>query len=106
LEYKVTGSMERAIGETERRREKQRAYNQKHGITPATIRKNIDKGMRADLPESAKAQVDPDKIPAEEIPHLIRDLTGQMELASQNLEFEKAADLRDLLKELEQKSAP
>jgi len=103
---KVTGSMERAIGETERRREKQRAYNQKHGITPATIRKNIDKGMRADLPESAKAQVDPDKIPAEEIPHLIRDLTGQMELASQNLEFEKAADLRDLLKELEQKSAP
>ena len=101
---KVTGSMQRAIDETDRRREKQQAYNEKHDITPATIRKNIDKAMRANLPDSAKSQVDPDKIPAEELPHLIKDLTNQMELASKNLEFEKAADLRDLLKELEQKS--
>lgn len=98
---RVTGSMQRAIDETDRRRDKQQAYNEKHGITPASIRKNIDKGMRASLPDSEKPHVDPNKIPKEEIPHLIKDLNNQMELASQNLEFEKAAEIRDLIKELE-----
>lgn len=99
---KVTGSMERAIDETERRREKQQAYNEEHNITPATIRKNIDKGLRADLPESAKSEIDPSKIPKDEIPHLVKDLSNQMQLASKNLEFERAAELRDLIKELEE----
>ncbi|HIA91833.1 TPA: excinuclease ABC subunit UvrB [Candidatus Saccharibacteria bacterium] len=97
----ITRSMKAAIDETDRRRKIQKSYNKKHGITPEGIQKNIDKGMRADIPDSDKKKLDPRKIPKGEIPHLIRDLTNQMDLAAKNLEFEKAAELRDLISGLE-----
>lgn len=101
---KITGSMQRTIDETNRRRVIQEAHNKKHGITPEGIAKAIDKGMRPDLPEEAKrAKLDLKKIPKDEYKHLIRDLTGQMELASANLEFEKAAELRDIIADIKSK---
>lgn len=100
----VTGSMKRTIDETNRRREIQTAYNKKHGITPTGIAKAIEKGMRPDLPEEAKrAKLDLKKIPKDEYKHLIKDLTTQMEFAAANLEFEKAAELRDIIEDVKTK---
>ncbi|HEX5798364.1 MAG TPA: excinuclease ABC subunit UvrB [Candidatus Saccharimonadales bacterium] len=100
---KITGSMKRAIDETNRRRKIQEQYNKQHKITPQGIAKNIDKGMRKDLPDSEKSKLDIKKIPKDEYKHLIRDLNRQMDLAAANLQFEKAAELRDMIKELEAK---
>ena len=98
---KTTGSMQRAINETNRRREIQNAYNTEHNITPTSVAKAIDEGLRAIIPKKDEApKINLKKIPADEYPSLIRDLTGQMELASANLEFEKAAELRDLINEI------
>ncbi len=100
----VTGSMQRTLDETTRRRKIQTAYNKKHGITPTSISKSIEKGMRPDLPEEAKrAKLDLKKIPKDEYGHLIRDLTSQMDLAAANLEFEKAAELRDIITDIKSK---
>ncbi len=100
----VTGSMKRAIDETNRRRKIQEAYNTKHGITPQGIAKAVEKGLRPDLPEEAKtAKLNLKKIPKDEYGHIIRDLTSQMELASANLQFEKAAELRDIIADLKSK---
>lgn len=98
-----TGSMKRAINETNRRRKIQEEYNKKHGITPTSIAKNIDKGMRPDLPDSEKPKLDLKKVPKDEYNHLIRDLTRQMDMASANLQFERAAELRDMIQEVESK---
>ncbi|HSX24328.1 MAG TPA: excinuclease ABC subunit UvrB [Candidatus Saccharimonadales bacterium] len=100
----VTGSMQRTMDETTRRRAIQEAYNKKHGITPIGISRAVEKGMRPDLPEEAKrAKLDLKKIPKDEYGHLIKDLTAQMELASANLEFEKAAELRDIIADIKTK---
>jgi len=100
----MTGSMQRAIDETNRRRSLQLAYNKKHGITPAGISKQVEKGLRPDLPEEAKkAKLDLKKIPKDEYGHLIKDLTAQMDLAAANLEFEKAAELRDIIADIKSK---
>jgi excinuclease ABC subunit B len=99
-----TGSMQRAIKETNRRRGIQEAYNKKHGITPKGIAKAIEKGLRPDLPEEAKrAKLDLKKIPKDEYGHLIKDLTAQMELAAANLQFETAAELRDVIADIKAK---
>jgi excinuclease ABC subunit B len=101
---RVTASMQRTLDETTRRRKIQETYNNKHGITPTGIAKAIEKGMRPDLPEEAKrAKLDLKKIPKDEYGHLIRDLTSQMDLASANLEFEKAAELRDIIQDIKAK---
>lgn len=101
---RITGSMQRTIDETTRRRRVQEDYNNKHGITPQGIAKSIEKGMRPDLPEEAKrARLDLKKIPKDEYGHLLRDLTSQMDLASANLEFEKAAELRDIIADIKNK---
>ena len=101
----ITGSMRRAIDETERRRGIQQAYNTAHHITPRGVRKAIDDGLRAIIPqkEAAKPKLDLAKIPKDEYEGLIRDLTSQMDLASANLEFEKAAELRDTIAEIRAK---
>lgn len=97
----ITKSMSFTIDETNRRREIQKSYNKAHNITPAGIAKSIEKGMNPDLPEEAKtAKLNLKKIPADEYPHLIKDLTAQMQLASANLEFEKAAELRDIIEDI------
>jgi excinuclease ABC subunit B len=100
----ITGSMQRTLDETIRRRKIQEAYNVSHGITPTGIAKAIEKGLRPDLPEEAKrAKLDLKKIPKDEYKHLIRDLTAQMDLAAANLEFEKAAELRDIITDIKNK---
>jgi excinuclease ABC subunit B len=100
----MTGSMQRAINETNRRRKIQEAYNIEHGITPKGIQKKIDDGLRALIPmKDEKPKIDLRKIPKDEFPNLVRDLTSQMELAAANLEFEKAAELRDLISDIKSK---
>ncbi len=103
---RVTDSMRRAIDETDRRRGIQEAYNTEHGITPTSVAKEIDEGLRAIIPmkeDDKKPKLDLKKIPKDEYAHLIRDLSAQMDLASANLEFEKAAELRDLIADIRAK---
>jgi excinuclease ABC subunit B len=93
---KMTDAMKGAIDETNRRRSIQEAHNKKHGITP----KSIEKAIRDIADESRKMELrrpkhDHQKIPKDERKRLLEELELQMDLASQNLEFEKAADLRD-----------
>ena len=99
----ITGSMKKAIDETNRRRTIQETYNKDHGITPTSISKLIGKGIERTSPIEPVKKLDLRKIPKEEYGHLIRELTGQMDLASANLEFEKAAELRDLIAEIKTK---
>ncbi|HEV2403494.1 MAG TPA: excinuclease ABC subunit UvrB [Candidatus Saccharimonadales bacterium] len=100
----VTDSMKRTIDETDRRREMQQAYNEEHNVTPRSISKAIEKGLRPDLPEEAKkAKLDLKRIPKDEYSSLVRDLTAQMDLAAANLEFEKAAELRDIITDIKKK---
>jgi excinuclease ABC subunit B len=100
----ITRSMKATIDETTRRRKIQEAYNKEHGITPTGINKSIEKGMRPDLPEEAKtAKLNLKKIPKDEFNSLIKDLSAQMDLASANLEFEKAAELRDIINDIKSK---
>lgn len=102
----VTDSMRRAIDETDRRREIQSSYNLKHGITPRGVDKAIDEGLRAIIPqkdEDKKDKINLNKIPKDEYASLVKDLEGQMKLASANLEFERAAELRDLIAEIKGK---
>jgi excinuclease ABC subunit B len=102
---RITGSMERAIGETNRRREKQHAYNIKHNITPATIKKNIDDVLsglyKGDTDMSrVTAKVDKPLFGANLQTHL-EAMRKDMFKAAENLEFEEAARLRDEVKRLE-----
>lgn len=101
----ITRSMQAAIDETNRRREIQEAYNLEHGITPRGVDKAIDEGLRAIIPqkEDTKEKLNLNKIPKDEYASLVKDLTGQMNLASANLEFERAAELRDLIAEIKAK---
>jgi len=96
----ITDSMRRAIDETNRRREVQMAYNREHGITPASIVKEIralTQRLREEEPEAIRPGA---AIPAHEASRLIGELEEQMRVAAKNLEFEKAALLRDQILEL------
>ncbi|MCA9342700.1 excinuclease ABC subunit UvrB [Candidatus Saccharibacteria bacterium] len=98
----VTKSMKNAIDETNRRREIQKIYNKDHNITPQSIAKNVQKRMSQEAPKTKKLDIK--KIPKDEYGSLISDLTSQMDLAAANLEFEKAAELRDLISQLKSKN--
>jgi excinuclease ABC subunit B len=99
----ITDSMARAIDETERRREVQMAYNQEHGIEPASIVKEV-----RDLTDRVRRRAAPDEdedlslaqLPKDELARMIRELRKQMEHAADELSFEKAALLRDRIFEL------
>ncbi|WP_435417052.1 excinuclease ABC subunit UvrB [Parerythrobacter aurantius] len=102
---RVTGSMERAMAETDRRREKQRAYNEEHGITPETIRRDI-----ADIVAHAASRdgvvVDTgdeerNNLVGHNLRAYIEDLEKRMRNAAANLEFEEAGRLRDEIRRLE-----
>jgi excinuclease ABC subunit B len=102
---RVTGSMERALAETNRRREKQMAYNLAHGITPQTVRKNVEDvlaGLWQGDTDMARvtARVEKAAVGQNLAAHL-EALRGQMRKAAENLEFEEAARLRDEIKRLE-----
>jgi excinuclease ABC subunit B len=103
---KVTGSMQRAIDETTRRRKIQEKFNKEHRITPTSIKKAIKETRLAGAKAKAEEPKTPSfkDIPKEEIPHLIENLENQMEIAARNLEFEKAALLRDEINALKNKN--
>ena len=103
---KITPAMKTAIDETDRRRDKQIAYNKEHGIEPASIVKSIrDITNRLSAKAVAESQAeyntdDPTKIPVDELKDIIGSLEENMHAAAENLEFEKAAALRDQIFEM------
>ncbi len=103
---KETASMKKAISETDRRRAIQRAYNEKHGIVPSTIRKNLNlfDYSTHDTALVAEGSVNEDIKAYEgaelDLEDIILDLEYKMKLAAETLEFEKAAEYRDKIKEL------
>jgi excinuclease ABC subunit B len=105
---KVTDSMQRALDETDRRREKQVAFNLEHGIEPVSIVKavrDLTDQMTARAVAESKETYDaltPIDLPERELSHLIEQLEDQMRLAAEDLEFERAAALRDQIYELRQ----
>ncbi|MEI6266491.1 MAG: excinuclease ABC subunit UvrB [bacterium] len=99
---RMTGSMERAIAETDRRRKIQIEYNDKNGITPQSIKKAISNLVHSKEIEKEAPEFDITKVPAEDLGRLVKDLERKMDLAAKNLEFERAADLRDQISSIEQ----
>ena len=102
---RITGSMERALAETNRRRAKQMAYNQEHGITPETVKKNVEDILaglyQGDTDQSrVTAQIDKPMAGAN-LQAVLDGLRSDMRKAAENLEFEEAARLRDEVKRLE-----
>ncbi|MHA2202409.1 MAG: excinuclease ABC subunit UvrB [Candidatus Hodarchaeales archaeon] len=96
---KVSESMEMAIAETKRRRRKQLKFNKEMGITPQTILKEVRSPL-VELQTSFTA-IQREKISAEDLPEYIEALRNEMQLAAKNLEFEKAAEIRDMIIDLE-----
>jgi excinuclease ABC subunit B len=104
---KTTESMRRALSETKRRRQLQQEYNEQHGITPETIVKSIGEILgsvyeRDYAPIPAVADEGPDWVTAKELERELKRLEKSMKQASQRLEFEKAAEIRDRIKDLRQ----
>jgi excinuclease ABC subunit B len=113
---RITGSMERAMGETRRRREKQVAYNLEHGLTPRSIRKNVQdimEGARADTTDfgykmgkrkrgAEEAAPNLRMLSPEQIVREIKRLEAQMYKHARNLEFEEAAKIRDTIEKMKQ----
>ncbi|MBW4874470.1 MAG: excinuclease ABC subunit UvrB, partial [Paeniclostridium sp.] len=101
---KITRSMQSAIDETKRRREIQMHYNIEHGITPKTIEKGIRKGIEATVVADEEAIYgNVNETDEASIKESIENLQEEMMEAAQNLQFERAAELRDKIKELEEK---
>ena len=116
----VTGSMQRMLGETRRRREKQLAYNAEHGISPKTVYKTVEEVLATTAVADVKAQRDARRerqaipraaeqvvrhLTPEQRKDLIEELKAEMRKASMDLEFERAAGLRDQIRALEEPSA-
>ena len=100
---RVTDSMRRAIDETERRREKQMAYNEKHGIVPKTINKEVRDVIRATveaMDDDTLPKTNIDEMTKKERAVFIEQMEVEMKQAAKDLNFEKAAELRDLVFEL------
>ncbi len=95
----LTDSMDKAISETNRRRQIQEKYNKDHGITPQTIRKSVRDTIKATIVEDIQSKYDIGK--EESVEDIIRKLTDEMLKYATSMEFEKAAELRDKIKELE-----
>lgn len=102
---RITGSMERALAETDRRRVKQVAYNEKHGITPTTVKKNVEdifSGLYKRDTDQARVTATIDKsLAGANLKTVLQGLRTDMRKAAENLEFEDAARLRDEVKRLE-----
>ncbi len=99
----ITESMEKAIAETNRRRDIQQKYNEEHNITPTSIKKEVSLGLRAIIPEKqVENKLDIKRIPKDELPNLVKQLSSEMQLAAANLEFEKAAALRDEIQKIKE----
>jgi len=98
---KTTESMQFAIDETNRRREYQKEYNKKNGITPTSIQKDIrDSLVQQEDKIKRDLDIEVEKLSEKQRRMIIKDLRGKMLLAAQNLQFEKAGQIRDKIKEL------
>ena len=95
----LTESMEKAITETNRRRKIQQKYNEDNGITPQTIKKSVRDVIKATIVEDVQSEYEIGK--DESIEDIINKLTSEMLVHAKNMEFERAAELRDKIKELE-----
>ncbi len=95
----LTDSMEKAITETNRRRKIQEQYNEEHGITPKTIQKSVRDNIAMTMVEDISVEYKLEK--NENIEEVIAELTDQMLQLASDMDFEKAAELRDKIKELE-----
>ncbi|HET6441484.1 MAG TPA: helicase-related protein, partial [Phycisphaerae bacterium] len=97
----VTPSMQRAIEETRRRREKQAAYNREHGIKPESIRKAVRVGIEGEV-QGRRAAREAVRLSESDFARseLVRELEGEMHRAAERLEFERAAQLRDRIEEI------
>ena len=95
----LTDSMEKAIHETNRRRKIQMQYNKEHGITPQTIQKSVREAIKAVAVENVQEKYKMDKNTS--IEEMIAKLTDEMLKFAASMEFEKAAEIRDKIKELE-----
>lgn len=106
---KVTVSMKQAITETNRRRVIQRAYNESHGIIPATVYKEIHQTMlgtdsgKNHQDASILREKEEDYIPSDELPRIIKTLEKEMKEAAKRLEFEKAGKIRDRIREMRER---
>jgi excinuclease ABC subunit B len=104
---KMTGAMDQAILETDRRRKIQEEYNKKHQITPQTVKKSV-RNILASIYEAdyltipAAADVEEGYVPLKEIPAMIQKLKKEMKEAASRLEFERAAEIRDKIHRLEE----
>ena len=100
---RVTKSMKTAIDETARRRAIQSAYNEEHGITPQTVRKNVAEVIAIGKKEEKRGAHLPragEKLTTKEREMLVAELRREMQAAAKQLEFERAAFLRDKIKEI------
>ena len=95
----LTESMEKAISETNRRRKLQQEYNEEHGITPQTIQKSVRDTIKASFVADIQEEYKLDK--ETDMKDIISKLTDEMLKYAQEMEFEKAAEIRDKIKELE-----
>ena len=93
----ITGSMQRAIDETNRRRALQQKFNEEHGIIPHTVQKSVRRALEGMSP----AEETDEKPSPQKLSQMIADLRDEMLLAAESLEFERAAELRDRIKKLE-----
>lgn len=104
--YKITPSMERAISETKRRRKIQEDYNQEHGISPQTVIKKVKGGIletlkRTKKNRSARQQQNWQELSEKDLDLLLKELRLEMKAVAKQLDFEKAAKLRDDIKEIQ-----
>jgi excinuclease ABC subunit B len=104
----MTDSLKFAIGETNRRREIQRKYNEEHGIEPATVIRSVDSDLVKmsnldyfEIP-GTRSRANLDMVADEDIDKAISRLSKEMKDAAKNLDFEKAAEIRDRLRELKE----
>ena len=95
----LTDSIEKAINETNRRRKIQKQYNEEHGIIPQTIKKAVRDTIKAIIVEEEKSKYSSDN--SKSVEEIISDLTEQMIMYAKNMEFEKAAEIRDKIRQLE-----
>ncbi|MFH1354197.1 MAG: excinuclease ABC subunit UvrB [bacterium] len=96
----VTASMREAIDETSRRRAIQQQYNKQHKIIPRSIKKSIQESSLTRSSKDDHEEIDPEDIPPDELVRAVKELTAKMDLAARNLEFEKAAQLRDMIQQI------
>ena len=100
---RITGSMDRAIKETNRRREIQNQYNEEHGIVPKTIMKEVREVIEATKVAEESSDYNTDEkveLSAKDKKKLIKQYTDEMMDAAKNLQFERAAELRDVIEKL------